>query len=129
MRLRALFGLASGAPALVGTAIAAAYLLALPPGISTAAAQQTREMKRVVTLWAASRQEVEEFVRAFDDELAARGWVNGRTMHLVHRFNDNKGADALDALAKEIAQSNPSVIWVPNDRTLSFIQRHTTTLP
>jgi putative ABC transport system substrate-binding protein len=129
MRVRALLWLASRASALVGTAMVAASLLALPPGIATAVGQQTREMKRVASLWDGTRQDAEELFRAFDDELASRGWRDGRTIHRIHGFNDYKGPEALDVLANQIVRSNPSVIVVVTDRVAAAIRRHTTTLP
>src|SRR5260221_9870189 len=64
----------------------------------------------------------------FREELARFGWVEGRTVHIEHRF---AAADAgrYQPLAKELVALQPEVILAVSTPVTAALQRQTSTIP
>jgi len=64
----------------------------------------------------------------FRERLASFGWVEGRTVHIEHRF---AAADAgrYEPLAKELVALQPDVILSVSTPVTAALQRQTSTIP
>src|SRR5262245_15663056 len=108
---------------LIGSA-AAAWPLA-------ARAQQAGErMRRIGVLEETAEDDKDrnsQFAK-FREGLASFGWVEGRTVHIEHRF---AAADAgrYQPLAKELAALQPEVILAVSTPVTAALQRQTSTIP
>src|SRR5262245_63346463 len=108
---------------LIGSA-AAAWPLA-------ARAQQAGErMRRIGVLEETAEDDKDrnsQFAK-FREGLASFGWVEGRTVHIEHRF---AAADAgrYQPLAKELVALQPEVILAVSTPVTAALQRQTSTIP
>src|SRR5215831_10925086 len=73
--------------------------------------QQIDRMRRIGALIAFAKDdpETEERLAAFRQNLAKRGWVEGRDIHIDYRFAAGRG-DQFPVLAKELVALQPDVI-------------------
>jgi ABC-type uncharacterized transport system substrate-binding protein len=96
-----------------------------------ARAQQSEEhMRRIGVLEETAEDDKErnsEFAK-FREGLASFGWVEGRTVHVEHRF---AAADAgrYEPLAKELVALQPEVILAVSTPVTAALQRQTSTIP
>ena len=106
---------------LVGSAVAACPL--------SAHAQKTGEMKRLAILNGNPENAVSKArVAALQQGLADAGWLEGHNISFDVRWG---GADAarIDALAAELVNLNPDVIFGTNTPTMRSLKRATETIP
>ncbi len=87
--------------ALVGLGLAAVSI--------AARGQSPPAMRRVGILGIANLQSSKPWLDAFAAEMAALGWVKGRTLSITF-IGANGDADRLPALAAEMVARNPDVI-------------------
>jgi putative ABC transport system substrate-binding protein len=95
-----------------------------------AGAQETGGMRRIGVLEEAAENDKErnsQFAK-FREGLASSGWVEGRTVHIEHRF---AAADAgrYQPLAKELVALQPEVILAVSTPVTAALQRQTSTIP
>src|SRR5262245_27131974 len=108
---------------LLGVATAAAWPLA-------ASAQQPSGMRRIGVLEETAENDKDrnsQFAK-FREELAGFGWVEGRTVHIEHRF---AAADAAryEPLANELIALQPEVILAVSTPVTAALQSQTQTIP
>ena len=94
------------------------------------AQQPSERMRRVGVLEETAEDDKgrnSEFAR-FQEGLASFGWVDGRTVHIEHRF---AAADAAryEQLAKELIALQPEVILAVSTPVTAALQRQTETIP
>jgi putative ABC transport system substrate-binding protein len=65
---------------------------------------------------------------AFEQSLRDLGYVQGRTVRLAYRFGEDR-ADRLPALAAELVQLAPDVIWLHSTPAALATKQATTTIP
>jgi ABC-type uncharacterized transport system substrate-binding protein len=92
--------------------------------------QQGERMRRIGVLEETAEDDKErnsQFAK-FRDGLASFGWVEGRTVHIEHRF---AAADAgrYEPLAKELVALQPEVILAVSTPVTAALQRQTSTIP
>jgi ABC-type uncharacterized transport system substrate-binding protein len=65
---------------------------------------------------------------AFEQSLRDLGYVEGRTVRFAYRFGEDR-ADRLPALAAELVQLAPDVIWLHSTPAAVATKQATTTIP
>jgi putative ABC transport system substrate-binding protein len=95
-----------------------------------ARAQRGERMPRVGVFigYAESDPEAQSFLKAFVDELQVQGWTNGGNLRIDIRW---AGADAarIPALAKELVELKPDVIFCNSTPVTDALVRATKTIP
>jgi putative ABC transport system substrate-binding protein len=66
--------------------------------------------------------------QAFHEGLRDLGWVPGRNLSIAYRFADNK-QERMAALAHDLVDLKPNVIFVPTRPALPAVREATTTIP
>jgi len=104
---------------------AAAAVLAAP---HAANAQQTGRRSRVGWLALSTPESAGQLLKAFDDGLRERGYVDGRNIDVERRWA-NGSLDRLPALGAELARLPVDVIVAPNNASIVAAKRVTSTIP
>jgi putative ABC transport system substrate-binding protein len=95
----------------------------------TVRAQESNGVPRVGVLWHAGNAEEEApFLVPFEQGLKDRGYVDGRTIKLEHRFPNEIG-DRFGPLAAELAALKVDVLVAVTDRGAVAAQHATRTIP
>jgi putative tryptophan/tyrosine transport system substrate-binding protein len=100
-------------------------LLAAPP-ITTA--QPQGKLPLVGVLEPGRQQAPSGCLPAFQQSLRDLGYVEGHTIRLAYRYGEGH-ADRLPALAAELVQLNPDVIWLASTQAVAAAKQATTTIP
>jgi putative tryptophan/tyrosine transport system substrate-binding protein len=98
--------------------------------VAARAQQPGERMRRIGVLEETAEDDKErnsQFAK-FREGLATLGWVEGRTVHIEHRF---AAADAgrYQPLAKELVSRQPDVILAVSTPVTAALQRQTSTIP
>jgi putative tryptophan/tyrosine transport system substrate-binding protein len=92
------------------------------------AAQPGGKVPLVGYLWHAGKPEEEQpYYGAVVDEFQKLGYVNGRTIHLEHRFPD-ENPEHFEAMARELVSLRPDVL-MGGAVTTQYLKRATSTIP
>ena len=96
----------------------------------TARAQQGERMRRIGVLIGSAASDPESLPRttAFENGLAEAGWMPGRNVRIDYRW---AGGDLgeMQALAKELVESQPDVILASSTPVVAALVRETRTIP
>jgi putative tryptophan/tyrosine transport system substrate-binding protein len=96
----------------------------------TARAQQGERMRRIGVLIGSAASDPESLPRttAFENGLAEAGWMPGRNIRIDYRW---AGGDLgeMQALAKELVESQPDVILASSTPVVAALVRETRTIP
>jgi putative tryptophan/tyrosine transport system substrate-binding protein len=98
--------------------------------IAARAQQPSERMRRVGVLEETAEDDKErnsQFEK-FREGLANFGWVEGRTVHIEHRFAA-ADADRYEPLAKELVALQPDAILAVSTPVTAALQRQTSTIP
>jgi putative ABC transport system substrate-binding protein len=98
--------------------------------LAARAQQPTERMHRVGVLEETAEDDKgrnSEFAK-FQEGLASFGWVEGRTVHIEHRFAAANAAQ-YEPLAKELIALQPEVILAVSTPVTAALQRQTNTIP
>jgi putative ABC transport system substrate-binding protein len=97
------------------------------PGRGGAQEQRARRIAALM-LFSQDNAEVQRGVGAFHDGLQKLGWVEGRNLHIDHRWG---GIDVnmLQSLAKEIVASKPDLIFTSGSPATRILKQETSTIP
>ena len=109
----------------VGCIVTLALSLLRTPLATTA---QPREKIRRVGVLEPTSQSVPHPVSAFQQGLRDLGYVEGQTIRLDYRYAEGH-AERLPALAAELVQLAPDVLWLHSDLAAWAATRATTTIP
>jgi putative tryptophan/tyrosine transport system substrate-binding protein len=95
-----------------------------------ARAQQEERIRRIGILMAfdESDPKAKSYLAVFADELSKLGWTDGRNLRSDIRWAAGK-VDRLRALAKELVELRPDVIFTSNSPETAALQRETQTIP
>src|SRR5215471_21548392 len=111
-------------------ALALIIMLALgvlvAPAVTTA--QPRGKMPRVGVLEPGSQQRPSGCLSAFQQGLRDLGYVEGQTIRLEYRYAEEQ-RDRLPALAAELVQLAPDVIWLHTTTAALVAKRTITTIP
>jgi len=88
-----------------------------------ASAQQPERMRLIGMLSAVNVPEM----KAFEQELAKRGWSEGRNIHIEHRYA--QAAAQLQTFAKELVAMQPDVIFAMSRPATAALKQETATIP
>jgi len=88
-----------------------------------ASAQQPERMRLIGMLSAVNVPEM----KAFEQELAKRGWSEGRNIHIEHRYAP--AAAQLQTFAKELVAMQPDVIFAMSRPATAALKQETATIP
>src|SRR2546422_2491582 len=105
--------------------ILALSLLAVPP-LATAQPQGT--LPRIGVLEPGPSQAPTPCLQAFQQGLRDLGYVEGHTIHFAYRYGEDH-ADRLPALAAELVQLAPDLIWLHSTQAVVAAKQATTTIP
>ena len=100
-------------------------LLTAPLAIN---AQPRGKIPRVAVLEPTSQERPAPCLFAFQQGLRDLGYVEGQTIRLDYRYGEGH-ADRLPALAAELVQRAPDVLWLHSDTAAWAAKRATTTIP
>src|SRR5215510_3127210 len=100
-------------------------LLAAPLAIN---AQPRGKIPRVAVLEPTSQERPAPCLFAFQQGLRDLGYVEGQTILLDYRYGEGQ-ADRLPALAAELVQLAPDVLWLHSDPAAWAAKRATTSIP
>jgi ABC-type uncharacterized transport system substrate-binding protein len=91
---------------------------------------QEQRARRIAALIASTQDnaEVERQVAAFHDGLQKLGWVEGRNLHIDHRWGGTD-MNMLQRLAKEIVATKPDLIFTSGSPTTRILKQETGTIP
>jgi ABC-type uncharacterized transport system substrate-binding protein len=78
-------------------------------------AQSPGKIQRVGVVFSGSRRASLALIRAFEEGLRERGYVEGRNLSIEHRFTEGR-ADRVPAVAAELAKLNADVFVTTVDR-------------
>jgi putative tryptophan/tyrosine transport system substrate-binding protein len=108
-----------------GAAAASSFACSL-----SAHAQQRDRVRRVGALLGLSESdpEAQSFFRAFVQELARLGWIDGSNLHIEQRWT-NADVNRASAFAKELVASQPDVILAQSTPVTAALKRETSTIP
>src|SRR5215468_4658920 len=91
-------------------------------------AQPRGNIPRVAVLEPTSQAHPAPCLPAFQQGLRALGYVEGQTVLLDYRYAEDQ-PDRLPALAAELVQLAPDIIWLHSDPAAWAAKRATTTIP
>jgi ABC transporter substrate binding protein len=91
-------------------------------------AQPRGNLPRIGVLEPTSQERPAPCLFAFQQGLHDLGYVEGQTIHLDYRYGEGH-ADRLPALAAELVQPAPDVLWLHADPAAWAAKRATTTIP
>src|SRR5262245_25704311 len=96
------------------------------PGLGVA----QERARRIAALLQSSEDnaEVQRWVAAFHDGLQKLGWVEGRNLHIDHRWHGTD-TSTLQRLAKEIVATKPDVIFTSGSPTTRMLKQETRDIP
>jgi ABC-type uncharacterized transport system substrate-binding protein len=100
-------------------------LLAVPP---LATAQPQGKLPRIGVLEPGPSQPPTSCLQAFQQGLRDLGYVEGHTIRFAYRHAEDH-ADRLPALAAELVQLAPDVIWLTSTQAVVAAKQATTTIP
>src|SRR5215510_13405134 len=100
-------------------------LLALP---LVTTAQPREKIPRVAVLEPTSQERPAPCLFAFRQGLRDLGYVEGQNIDLDYRYGEGQ-ADRLPALAAELVQLAPDVLWLHSDPAAWAAKRATTSIP
>ena len=89
--------------------------LALLAAPLVAEAQSAAKIQRVGVVFSGSREESLALIRAFEEGLQERGYVEGRNLGIEHRFAEGR-ADRVPVVSAELATLNVDVFVTTVDR-------------
>lgn len=95
------------------------------PGLATA--QRRRDPPKLGALWAADAPTAVPYLAAFKDSLQELGWVDGRTIQIIVRYDDGVAARRPE-IAAEVVALRVDVLFSFN-ALLPAVRRITTTIP
>jgi putative ABC transport system substrate-binding protein len=95
-----------------------------------ARAQGRNRMRRIAVLMGNSESdsEAQSWLKVFVQELARLGWVEGRSVQIHQRWNNND-IDRTRIVAKELVELQPDVILTDGTPATAAVQRETRTIP
>jgi putative ABC transport system substrate-binding protein len=95
-----------------------------------ATAQQPEQMRRIGVLIGSAESDPESLLRttAFEQRLAEIGWMSGRNVRIDYRWAGGDPGD-MQALAKELVESQPDVILASSTPVVAALVRETRTIP
>ncbi len=102
--------------------------LSLLAAARTAAAQARSKLPLVGVLEPGRQQPPRGCLVAFQQRLRDLGYVEGHNIRLAYRYGENN-ADRLPALAVELVQLAPDVIWLHSTPAAVAVKQATTTIP
>jgi putative tryptophan/tyrosine transport system substrate-binding protein len=92
-------------------------------------AQQTGKIFRIGFLDTGTASGMAVLVDAFRQELNKLGWIEGKNIDIVFRFNENKGLQHLPELAADLVRLKVDLIVATAGPAASATKKATTTIP
>ena len=111
---------------IVGCLVTLTLSLLTAPLATTA--QPRGKIPRVAVLQPTSQEHPAPCLFAFQQGLRDLGYVEGQTIRFDYRYGEGQ-ADRLPALAAELVQLAPDVLWLHSDTAALAAKRATTTIP
>jgi putative ABC transport system substrate-binding protein len=96
------------------------------PGLGRA--QERARRIAALMQYSEDNAEVQRWVAAFHDGLQKLGWVEGRNLHIDHRWGGTD-MNMLQSLAKEIVAAKPDLIFSSGSPTTRILKQETGTIP
>jgi len=106
-----------------------ALVLAFALWAALAEAQQTGKIFRIGFLDTGTASGMVVLVDAFRQELNKLGWIEGKNITIVFRFNENKGVEHLPELAADLVRLKADLIVATAGPAASATKKATTTIP